>query len=127
MGILFVDQQQDYILTHAHVNIQQDSSCNKERRSTNDQDQSNNSGGGESGCSTVLEFWRKFDTCDVNDYMLDVSFSTIHHFIRICTGRGVLKHFRLCLFGVGVNNFGGFKKNVCSGMDFLWLYRWGHF
>ena len=74
MGILFVDQQQDYVLTHAHVNNQQDSSCNKKRRSTNVQDQSNNSGGGESGCSTVLEFWRKFDTCDVNDYMLDVSF-----------------------------------------------------
>ena len=53
---MFVDKRQDYLLTHAHVG-----DC-KGNRAESDH----------GNCATVLEFQRKFDTCDDEDYLFDV-------------------------------------------------------
>ena len=56
---MHVDEHQDYLLTHAHVG-----ECGGD---------SNREGSDMRDCATVLEFQRKFDTCDDDDYLFDVS------------------------------------------------------
>ena len=77
-----MDTKQDYYLTHAHVDDLSDSQCgseNNEHRSRLEESaefdrRSASAEGSEISCGTVLEFQRKFDTCDDNDYLFDVSF-----------------------------------------------------
>ena len=83
-----MDEKQDYFLTHAHVGNTKDTQC-AARRSDKPESPSEKLNSGTSaakrtvradeiddkGCSTILEFQRKFDTCDNNDYIIDVSLS----------------------------------------------------